>query len=193
MKRLFAAIKVHPGEQFMTVLNGLKAGCQFDRVTWVDPANIHITLKFFGETEEYRIPGLIARLQEIASRYHPFDIQLSGTGVFGSSYQPRVVWIGIEKNPSITGLGQAVVDEMENLGFEKDRQHFVPHLTLGRIKYIDNKRRFSDLILKYKDLRITTVKVSEFHLIESQLSSKGPTYTILETFGLTNEEHLSEE
>jgi len=182
MKRIFAAIKVHPGEEFQHIYSELKAGSHYDKVTWVNPTNIHITLKFFGETGEDKIPAISNRLKEIASKYSTFSMLLRGIGIFGSSYKPRVVWIGIDPNPTLVGLGQDILNEMESLGFERDRQNFVPHLTLGRIKYIDNKQRFFELIGKFKEVKIATETVNEFHLIESKLSPTGPSYDVLDTF-----------
>jgi len=188
MKRLFTAIRVQPGKGFLEVYDALRKGCHHDRITWVDPSNVHITLKFFGETEEDRIPGIDSLLQVIAGSKDPFEIQLKGTGVFGSTYKPRVVWIGIAGNSQFIDLGQEIIDRMEHLGFRKDRQNFVPHLTLGRIKHIDNKKLFFDLIEKYRETPISDVRVGHFHLIESQLSPQGPNYTILKTYPLKSEE-----
>ena len=193
MKRLFTAVRVHPNDRFFEVFDALKQGCRHDRITWVDPSNIHITLKFFGETEDERIPAISSLLQEIASKFNPFEMQLRGTGVFGSSYQPRVVWIGIAENPTLVGLGQEILDRVEDLGFKKDRQNFVPHLTLGRIKRIDNKKRFFELIGNFKETGIAAETVREFNLIESRLSPGGPRYSILETYKMKSEEQLSEE
>lgn len=185
MKRIFTAIKVHPGEGFLQVFEDLKNNCSHDRITWVDPKNIHITLKFFGETEEERIPAISSLLLDIVGKHNPFELQLKGTGVFGSSYKPRVVWIGIDKNPTLISLGQEVMDSMESLGFKKDRQNFVPHLTLGRIKHIDDKHRFFELIGKYKNSAITSENINELHLIESRLTPKGPLYTVLERYEMS--------
>jgi 2'-5' RNA ligase len=184
MKRIFAAVKVHPNEVLLDIYDFLKSVCKYDRITWVNPDNMHITLKFFGETEEEQIPAIIERLKEITEDHWAFDFNLIGVGVFGSRYKPRVVWIGIEKNMDFIKLGQHILDEMEPLGFVKDRQNFVPHLTLGRIKYVDDKNRFFELIKSYREVPVSTEKVKEIILYESLLSRSGPTYKIVDTFQL---------
>lgn len=183
MKRIFAAIKIVPGEEFMKLYYSFKQGCKYDRINWVDPQNIHITLKFFGETPPDKIPEICHHLQQIAGKQTPFKIELLGTGVFGSYYKPRVIWIGIKENADLKKLGMEVLTGMDVLGFQKDRQNFVPHLTLGRIKNTDNKDRFFDLVEKHKDDTLETILITDFHLFESKLSSEGPTYSILESFG----------
>lgn len=184
MKRIFAAVKIHPNEVLMDVHEALKSACKYDRITWVNPDNMHITLKFFGETEEERIPAIKNQLQKLVSGHYAFDLHLKGIGVFGSKYKPRVVWIGMDPNPDLVNLGQNILDEMESLGFMKDRQNFVPHLTLGRIKFVDDKNRFFELIQSYGDTPISTEKVYEVVLYESLLSQSGPKYYPLDTFGL---------
>ncbi len=72
MKRLFAAVKIHPSPEFLKTYNSLKTGLKFSRITWVNPENIHITLKFFGETEEKRIPDISRVLKEVAARHNSF-------------------------------------------------------------------------------------------------------------------------
>jgi 2'-5' RNA ligase len=98
--------------------------------------------------------------------------------------------LGIAENPALIRLGQEILDEMDQLGFKKDRQNFVPHLTLGRIKYTDNKERFFDLVEKHKEDEIATILVREFQLFESRLSSSGPAYTKLGSFELKYEKAI---
>lgn len=184
MKRIFAAIKVYPNNDFMRLYYALKAGCKYDKINWVEPDNMHITLKFFGETEPDLIPRIIDSLTDLTQHHSPFMLRLKGTGVFGSFYKPRVLWLGIEDNPHLLQLGHAILDEMDRIGFKKDRQNFVPHLTLGRIKLTDHKERFFDLVQKHKDDEAGHLEIKEFHLYESKLSSLGPAYSVVETFSL---------
>ncbi|MBN2174754.1 MAG: RNA 2',3'-cyclic phosphodiesterase [Bacteroidales bacterium] len=184
MKRIFAAIKIYPSDQFFQIYSELKSSCKYDRINWVQPYQIHVTLKFFGETEEALISEIQKNLREIADRYPPFELILREIGIFGSYYKPRVIWVGIEKNETLASLANEILVRMENLGFEKDRQNFVPHLTIGRIKYTDNKQLFQQAIERYKSQFIQEQRVGEFYLIESKLSTKGPTYSIIESYPL---------
>lgn len=184
MKRLFAAIKIQHDENFMRIYYGLKNQCKYDKINWVKPENIHITLKFFGETTEDKIEPVISELNEIANRHKPFDISLANVGIFGSHYKPRVIWFGIEDNESLKNLGIEILNKMNDVGFNQDRQNFVPHLTIGRIKHIDNKDRFSSIIAKYGQLEIQKNSINSFYLFESKLSSSGPEYHIIKNFNL---------
>ena len=184
MKRLFVAIKIHPSEKFLKTYDSLKSGLRFARITWVKPESIHVTLKFFGETMENRIPDISKVLQEVAGRHKPFTSELVNVGIFGSSYSPKVIWFGIDKPEPLKKLGNDVLQSVESIGWENDRQNFVPHLTIGRIKDIPDKHLFQSVIDEHKKTWMQEVQVSEFHLYESILRSGGPIYKVLETYNL---------
>jgi 2'-5' RNA ligase len=184
MKRLFAAIKIHPSEEFLKTYNSLKAGLKFCRITWVKPESIHVTLKFFGETEERRIPDITGVFREVALRHDPFSSELVNVGIFGSSYNPKVIWFGIEQAEPLKKLGQDVLQSLESAGWERDRQNFVPHLTVGRIKEVPDKRLFQQIIDMHKNSRMQEFSVWEFHLYESILNREGPVYKVVESYKL---------
>jgi 2'-5' RNA ligase len=184
MKRLFAAVRITPGDSFMKVYNGLKQPLRNEHIKWVDPGNIHVTLKFFGETPEEKIPAISAMLDNIAGRYKPFTIRLQKVGIFGSAYQPRVIWFGIENGASLVGMANDTIRKAEETGFESDRQNFVPHLTIGRIKNIRDKKNFQAVVDKYRDSFIQDQPVGEMILFESILRPQGPLYVPLVTCSL---------
>jgi len=184
MKRLFAAIKIHPNEALTQLVYDLQNACKYDKIKWVDLNNIHITLKFFGETPEEQIPEVNQVLRDITMDISRFELVLSTTGIFGSEYNPRVIWIGIEKNKNLISLGLEILNGLEKIGFKKDRQNFVPHLTIGRIKHIDNKDRFNNTIKKFQAVEIQKEDIDQFYLFESKLFRTGPEYSIIETFHL---------
>jgi 2'-5' RNA ligase len=184
MKRIFTAIKIHPTDNFISLMYKLKHALRNENIKWVEPNNIHITLKFFGETEESRIAKINNQLMIVASRHEPFKFSITGTGVFGSSYDPRVIWFGIKENKELLNLSTDVLNSMANIDWEKDHQNFVPHLTIGRIKYINDKNKLKELTGKYKDIEIQEEILNEFCLYESILKPQGPIYTVLKTFKL---------
>jgi 2'-5' RNA ligase len=184
MKRIFAAIKIHPSENLISLIYQFKHELRNEHIKWVEPQNIHITLKFFGETEEYKIKEITQQLDLLATRHNGFELYIKGAGVFGSTYNPRVIWFGINENPELQKLSTDVLNSMETIGWEKDRQNFIPHLTAGKIKFVDNKTKLKELVDKYKNLRIQEEKVEAIYLFESILKPQGPIYSVLETFNL---------
>lgn len=184
MKRLFVAIKVNPDKNLIKTYGGLKSGLRNEKINWVPEQNIHITLKFFGETPEDKIDEICEVLEGVAQRHRPFEMQLQNVGIFGSAYNPRVIWFGMNDCPQIEYLANDVLKSVEEIGWERDRQNFRAHLTVGRIKSIKDKRYFQQIIDKYTNTLLQLLPVKEFYLIESKLRPQGPVYNIVEEFKL---------
>jgi 2'-5' RNA ligase len=184
MKRLFAAVKIHPSPEFLALYNNIKSNLRFAEIKWVNPEIIHVTLKFFGETDERKIPEISGALREVAGRHERFNTELVNVGIFGSAYDPRVIWVGMQKAEPLKGLAEDVLNSVARIGWERDRQNFVPHLTIARIKYVPDKKLFQKVIDENKNAFIQEVSVAEFHLYESLLFKDGPVYKVMESYQL---------
>lgn len=155
-------------------------------VKWADPENIHLTLKFLGEISEQQVGQIKEALDKVASNLKPFEITLSGIGAFPKLDYPRVVWVGIEKGKNETeGIAKMIEDELEKLGFEKEKRGFTAHLTIGRVRSGKNKDALKE-ILNSLNLQPTTYylkpsDVNAIYLYQSTLTPKGPVYTPLHT------------
>ena len=84
MKRLFAAIKIHPSAEYIKLFNDISSSLRHERIKWVEPDNIHLTLKFFGETDETKIPAIIQAIEKSVALSKPFTLKIAHTGIFGS-------------------------------------------------------------------------------------------------------------
>ena len=186
-KRLFTAIKIKPSDDFVTLYNNLRIKLKHERIKWVPTGNIHITLKFFGETHEDRIPDISKALRSAAEKHPPFQFELKNVGLFGSTYKPRVIWFGIENSEALKNLAVSVINDLEKAGWERDRQNFVPHLTVARIKSVQDRHLFQHTIDQFKFSTIQTENVKEFYLYESILRKEGPIYNVLENYPLLME------
>jgi RNA 2',3'-cyclic 3'-phosphodiesterase len=188
MKRLFAALKINPDADFLGKYRELQLTMAREQIKWVEEKNIHVTLKFFGETEESRIPAISGVLQKRASETPSITMNLSGLGIFGSSYAPKVIWTGIEPYASLAALMKNIHRDLESIGYEADRQNLVPHLTLGRIKFLRDKILFNRAIGEYKTISSSPLHISEIVLYESILHREGPEYIALNKFPLVKKE-----
>jgi len=176
MKRLFLAVKIIPDDKLLTVYQDIKEKCRLSKIKWVDDHLFHITLKFFGETPEFKIDDIIEVMENVSLLYKPFSFELKGVGVFGSSYRPRVIWFGVINHKRLVQLNQELLTLLEERGFKNDRQNFVPHLTVGRIKYIQDKVRLKQIVEQYQNISLQQVEVNKIILYESVLAKKGPQY-----------------
>jgi 2'-5' RNA ligase len=182
MKRLFAALKIHPDQDFLLFYKKIRTALQHEPIKWVEENNIHITIKFFGETDERKIPGISQALRNRAAHTAQVALAFSKTGIFGSSYAPKVIWLGIEPYLQLTKLMMEVQKDLEPLGYQTDRQNMVPHLTLGRIKFLRDRILFQNTIQKFQEFSTQQYLIGEMILYESILHREGPEYKIVERF-----------
>ena len=182
MKRLFVAVKIHPSPELLQVYYGLKKDLALEKIKWVEENNFHLTLKFLGNTYTSLIDQIIEVLETAALNVPPFEMNIQNPGIFGSRYDPRVIWLGIENSPQLVDLANKVLDGLDKAGFPRDRQNFVPHLTIGRIKYIRDKKHLRNTIEKYHGKPLQKVIIKEFYLYESILTREGPVYKVIKKF-----------
>ena len=106
-----------------------------ENVRWVRPEGIHLTLKFLGDIPAGRVEHVLESLPLVTARFSPFELVISGLGVFPNPERPRVLWAGITGDLKVlSALQLAVDDAVGKLGVPKEQRAFFPHLTLGRIR-----------------------------------------------------------
>ena len=184
MKRLFIAIKIKPSQGFLNTYYSLKKDLVYEKIKWVNEDNFHFTLKFLGETDESFITDIINTLENVSLNTQPLKLKIENLGIFGSRYNPRVIWAGIENNPQITEFANEILNKLDEVGFKRDRQNFVPHITIGRIKNVHNKKHLKSTIDSHKSLLYQEDTINSFSLFESILTPEGPVYKKLKEFGL---------
>lgn len=184
MKRIFVAVKVEPGETLLSMISSLKTGLINEKINWTNPDNIHITLAFLGDTEEGKIKPLTEALKWEIEVLGKFKFIIRGSGIFKNLNDPRVIWAGIESSTELVELNKVVLKGLRSIGIKIDDRQFNPHLTLGRIKRLDDKANLKSLTEKYRDLEIQKVPVNEVILYESILLHSGPVYMPITKFYL---------
>ncbi|HYL79339.1 MAG TPA: RNA 2',3'-cyclic phosphodiesterase [Candidatus Acidoferrum sp.] len=182
--RLFVAVNL-PGEirqQLASVQDRLRQA-QAD-VSWVRPENIHVTLKFLGETDEKRLPSIRQALGDAARAGALFSMEVAGVGSFGGRV-PRVVWVGVKDGAQpLTELARRVEQALARVGFPKEKREFAAHLTLGRVRSPRNAEGLVAALHEVREARFGTIAASAFELVQSELRPSGSVYTMLERFSL---------
>lgn len=184
MKRIFIAVRIDPEPTFIRILSSLKSVLGGERISWTDPANIHLTLEFLGETEENLIKAISVMLKTRCIRFGQFSFRLKGTGLFGSLCDPRVIWVGIEGHERLSRLKEEIAGGLRDIGFSIEERPFRPHITLGRIKSVRDPHALRSALEKYKDTDIQEVMVERVILYESILKPAGAVYRIIGEFAL---------
>lgn len=181
-KRLFLAIKINPEEQLIEVLNQLKNKLKNEKVRWANPDHLHLTLKFFGAVSVIDIEIIIPAIERAVQAQRRFELNIENLSIFGSSYNPNVIWAGISKSIELVNLEQNIISELEKIGFKNDRQNFVPHLTLGRIKKLQDKKYFNQIISEYKTGHFQVSLIDKIILYESVLKPTGAVHSEIHEF-----------
>jgi 2'-5' RNA ligase len=176
MKRIFIAIKIYPDPSFKGFIKKLQAILEKEKIRWVNPHNLHLTLRFLGETNTELIPQISAELSNVALETKTFTINLTGVGVFRSVSYPRVLWVGIEKNEDLQELKNMVDYSLKNVGFAVEDKSYIPHLTLGRMKRINNRNMLRNLLKEYGEEKLQVLHAESMIFYESKLSEDGPEY-----------------
>ena len=156
-----------------------------DRVRWIRPENVHLTLKFLGDVREENLDGLRAALGEVCAGYAPFDVVLAGLGAFPSARRAKVLWAGVGAGSyQLRSLATDVDAALAPLGFEHEKRPYVPHLTLGRVR---GRPVSLDLPSGAGGMGF---RVRQVELMESTLTPEGAIYETLGVFALERGEYL---
>lgn len=186
--RTFIAIKIVPEKKLADLFSTLKDSLNNENINWADVDNLHLTLRFIGETEKKQVDEIIRLIDEVAQQFHQFQFCLSDAGFFKSKNQPRILFFAVDNGFKLKQLADEIDEKIVSLGFSREERLFNPHLTIGRIKFIQNKTAFYDLINQYKGTEIQKIEVSEIVYYQSILTSAGAIYKPIKIFRLNNQE-----
>lgn len=153
------------------------------RIKYVELANLHLTLKFFGDIDTNGLKLLEDAIAKVVSEFEPFNIKIRGCGAFPNSNHIKVIWVGIDNDEIIKDLHDKLDKEFARLGIDKDKK-FSTHLTIGRMKSAKNKNMVKSTIEEFEDVEIGEMEVAQISLKKSTLTPAGPIYEDLTIFEL---------
>jgi len=152
-------------------------------VKWVEPNNIHLTLKFLGEIDEAQLNKITSIMQNVSATVYPFPATISAIGAFPRINSPRVIWIGIDKGDNeIKTIAKLLENEIKNVGIPAEDKPFSSHITIARTKSSFNLEKLVKELKTIENdfgLRGREFKVTKITLFKSSLTPKGPIYEIL--------------
>jgi len=152
-------------------------------VKWVEPHNLHLTLKFLGDVHEREIAEVCQAVVCGAAEVAPFDVEVRGAGAFPNAARPRTVWLGAgEGAESMVVLHGRVETALAKLGYRQEHRRFQTHLTIGRVRgggpgIIE----LGKLLQQQADVLIGSMSVQKVTVFCSTLTPAGPIYEVLGT------------
>lgn len=171
--RLFIAIDIPQNlkEELSRLVTKLR---KYDAdAKWVEPQNLHLSLKFLGETNEEIIKKIEEIISLAAKQHKALELNLERFGFFPNEKSPRVFFVATDKEEELKKIYSCLEDALQNLGFEKEKR-FKSHITLARFKSLKNiellKKQIGSIPVK------GSFPANEITLFKSTLKPQGPVY-----------------
>ena len=165
--------------EFVESLRELRSG-----VRWVRPANLHLTLRFLGDTVNRNLlQPLNQTLNQITSQTSPFMLHARGTEAFPNLDRPRIIWIGLVSEQLIR-LAQQVEGAVVQTGFMPEGRPYTPHLTIGRVRDLHGWQRIRQVLRESPNQDFGSMLISEMILYRSILGGEAAQYQALARYPL---------
>jgi 2'-5' RNA ligase len=179
--RAFVGIPL-PGQLAAEYLAAQRALAALRDVKWVEPANLHLTLKFLGQVPRASVPLLGQALERAAARGQPAVLEPGRLTAFPNDRAARVIVVELADASGAVGRLQADVErELAALGHPPEDRAFRTHVTLGRLRGGTTDARAA---LAAAGAPRGVWRVEAFALVESRLGPKGPSYSELGAYRL---------
>lgn len=152
-------------------------------VSWVSPANLHLTLKFLGELLPDVLDEVKEGLAEAVRGAAPFGLRFYGLGAFPGVARPRVLWVGVDEERHEAQALQARVEEaLARRGFAREERPYSPHLTIGRVREPRGLVPLQQALSRDAKSEFGRFEVRGVSLMRSDLSPGGARYMELRAF-----------
>ncbi|MDD5745919.1 MAG: RNA 2',3'-cyclic phosphodiesterase [Candidatus Omnitrophica bacterium] len=178
-KRAFIAVEI--SKDFRQEVNLIQKTLQkklTGTIAWVKPDNIHLTLRFLGHISDAQIKEIQAIIADIAGNINQFNIDMGALGAFPDIANPRVLWVGIHFGFNELNRINALLEEkLESISFGIGEKYFHPHLTIARIKHLDDRKALKSAADEIKPRGGVFSVVDRIVLFQSILKPEGAVYT----------------
>jgi RNA 2',3'-cyclic 3'-phosphodiesterase len=180
-QRLFIALEFPPDliQALDKVLLSFKQQ-RLQAVRWVSSKNIHLTLRFLGDTYPDGLELVRKMLAEECTRVSSFEVAIEGCGAFPNLRRPRVIWVGIQAPVEMLQLQGAIEKGCQAAGFNGEDRPFNPHLTLGRVSENASREDLAGITRAIQDSRVEIAGryvLQAVTVVRSDLTPGGPIYT----------------
>jgi len=179
---MFIGIHVRPSDELLSLLTFLKKELSNSDIQWVEPDNMHFTLKFLGNVHPDLIQNIKEKLNIVSGQSFPFESKITGLNRFDRNKHTAVIWSSLSGENQISLLAQKVILSMSEIGFAPETRPFKAHLTLGRVGKICDEEKLISCIILYQNKFLQVLKINELILFESLLFPSGPIYKVIERF-----------
>lgn len=178
MPRLFTALGLPDQVRHrLGLLRGQLAGAR-----WLEPDDLHITLRFFGDVDGPTGDDLARGLDAV--RWSPLTVRLDGLGCFGGD-KPRAVYIAASTNAGLGALQHAHERVAHGAGLPAETRKFTPHATLARLRGT-RAGAVAGFLADMGVVAFEPYQADEFYLLSSRPGSGGGPYVVEDVYPATD-------
>ena len=170
--RCFLCIELD--DEIKNEIEKIKRDFNIQGIKLVKRENLHITVKFLGEINEETLNKIL----NLDLSVEELEVNILKMGVFPNEEYIRVIWIGLDDK--LIPIFKEIDEKLGKLGFKKEKS-YIPHITIGRVKFISNNNKIKIInnIKKYSNLNLGKMKIKHITLMKSTLTKSGPIYEVI--------------
>ncbi len=146
---------------------------------WVEPQNLHMTIKFLGEVSEEHLRTIKDVLSDTLKGRSAFEIEVTGMGMYPSTQKPRVIWLGIKGSEPLKDIHQSLDQALQKASIPPDKRGLSPHLTIARVRRNVETLIVQDIGKTLSQFKIDSLgkcTIDRIVLYKSTLTPSGPIY-----------------
>tara|TARA_B100001179_G_scaffold227560_2_gene210316 strand:+ start:316 stop:867 length:552 start_codon:yes stop_codon:yes gene_type:complete len=151
---------------------------QVSGARWQDDDQLHLTLRYIGETDERTAEDIADAASHLA--FAPFDISVDGCSYFARKGIPTQLYAVIKPDDRLAALHKKIDRICVQCGIEPERRKFLPHITLARLNRSTGP--LSTFLAKHGAVMLGPWRVDDYILYESHLREQGSLYEPLCTY-----------
>jgi RNA 2',3'-cyclic 3'-phosphodiesterase len=180
-QRTFIAVELSPVIHQSTVALQETLARSAADVKWVEPDNLHVTLLFLGEVDDRDLNDVCRAVAGRCESQEQFTLTVGGVGAFPNLRRPRTLWVGLGLGTQqLVALHDALEESLLELGcYRREERAYTPHITLGRVRSDGVDDRLAKALTKNENWQGGEMLVTEVQVMSSQLTPKGPIYTVM--------------
>ncbi|MEX0717070.1 MAG: RNA 2',3'-cyclic phosphodiesterase [Planctomycetaceae bacterium] len=149
----------------------------------LDPDDLHLTLKFLGDTQAEFVPEIARIVETCAATESSFTARIAGLGAFPHADRPSVVWAGLDDAEPLVRMADSLEQKLAALGFPEEARKYHPHVTLARVRF-KPPAELGKLLEKHPATAFGDLPVRTLGLYQSELRPEGSRYTVLASAAL---------
>lgn len=173
--RLFAAVELPAALRLR--LGALRHTVPGTR--WTPERNLHLTLRFIGETPSDELPLIRQALRSV--QLPAFPLKIKGLGFFERKRQ-SIFWAGLNPSQALHDLKAYVDDALKRrAGLQLKADRFSPHITLARMSE-DIPPSLRKSAENWRPDALDHFAVTQFSLFDSALLPDGAVHTLVESY-----------